>query len=240
MASIEAVKKTKLAALTTGALAGAITAAVASYPLLWRQWCLTWGATVEEAGNAMPGDDLLAGPDMLATRAITIEAPPSDVWPWLVQMGSGRGGAYTYDWVENLLGLDMHSVAEIVPELQNLRVGDVLPVGSNGPALRVQILRPEQALVLRSEDGQWVWAFTLAAVLEGTRLISRNRIATPGASPPRRAFNFAVMEPGSLIMERKMLLGIKERAERLAGTRSADRSIEVRNSSDVSAVDGQG
>ncbi|WP_198285884.1 SRPBCC family protein [Saccharomonospora marina] len=232
-------KKTKLAAITTGALAGAATAAVASYPLLWRQWCLTWGATAEETGNAMPGDDLLAEPDMLSTRAITIEAPPSDVWPWLVQMGSGRGGAYTYDWVENLLGLDMHSVDEIVPELQNLDLGDVLPVGSNGPALRVEVLRPEQALVLRSADGQWVWAFTLSPLPEGTRLVSRNRIATPGASPPRRAFNFAVMEPGSLIMERKMLLGIKERAERLANTRCAGRSIEVRTGADVSAVDGQ-
>lgn len=216
--------RTGIAALAAGGLA----AAAASYPLLWREWCLTWGTTAEEAGGTLPGDELLADPDLLATRAITINAPPSDVWPWLVQLGSGRGGAYTYDWVENLLGLDMHSVDEVVPELQDLEVGDVLPVGSSGPALRVEILRPREALVLRAEDGRWVWAFVLNAVPGGTRLISRNRIATPDASPLVSAFNVFVMEPGSLIMERRMLLGIKERAERLAASRSAARPVEAR------------
>ncbi len=135
--------------------------AVASYPVLWRQWCLTWGATPEEVTREMPGDDLLVVPDVETTRAITICAPPSAIWPWLVQMGSSRAGAYTYDWIENLMGLDMHSADEIRPELQDLAVGDVEPLGSKGPTLRVEVLDVDRAMVLRSEDGNWVWAFGL-------------------------------------------------------------------------------
>lgn len=106
----------KIAGLVMGAAAGA----VASYPLLWREWCLTWGATEEEARATLPGDDLLLQPDLLTSRAITVAAPPSRIWPWLVQMGSERGGAYTYDWIENLFGLNMHSADEILPQFQDL------------------------------------------------------------------------------------------------------------------------
>jgi hypothetical protein len=87
--------------------------------------------------------------------------------------------------------------------------------------LRVAVLEPERSLVLRSDDGNWVWAFALVPDGAGTRLISRNRIATPDAGPPVRVLNVLVMEPGSLVMERKMLLGIKERAERLAREQAA-------------------
>src|SRR5271165_1794695 len=124
-------------------------------------------------------------------------------------MGPGRGGAYTYDWIENLLGLGMHSANEILPQYQDLRVGDAQRLGTHGPTLRVAVLEPERCMVLRSDDGNWVWAFELAPAGPGTRLISRNRIATPGAARPVRALYTYVMEPGSLIMERKMLLGIK-------------------------------
>lgn len=195
--------------------AGAL-AAIVAYPALLRGKCLTWGASPDEVTRAIPGDDLLPAPDMFSTRAVTIDAPPEAVWPWLVQMGSGRGGAYTYDWIENLFGLNMHSANEILPEFQDLKVGDVLPLGSNGPRLRVEIFEPQRALVLRSEDGKWVWAFALHSHDGQTRLVSRNRIATPDASALVGLFNLMVMEPGSLVMERKMLLGIKERAERLA------------------------
>jgi hypothetical protein len=112
----------------------------------------------------------------------------------------------------------MHSADEILPQFQHLAVDDVLPVGPNGPGMRVKILEPGRALAFRSVDGTWVWAFHLRPDPAGTRLISRNRIATPDASWPKRVVNRVVMEPGSLIMERRMLLGIKERAERtLAG-----------------------
>ena len=153
-------------------------------------------------------------PNLLTTRAITVEAPPARIWPWLVQMGSGRGGAYTYDWIENLFGLNMHSADEILPQFQDLHIGDVLPVGEGGPKLLVEVLEPDHALVLRSDNGRWVWAFVLHQIPAGTRLISRNRIAIPDASPLVRWFSQLVMEPGSLVMEQKMLRGIKQRAER--------------------------
>ena len=175
---------------------------------------LTWGATPEEATRALPGDELLVEADVVSTRAITIDAPAAAVWPWLVQMGSGRGGAYTYDWIENLFGLGMHSADTIHPEWQNLAVGDVIPGRASLSNMRIEVLEPERVLVLRSEDGTWVWAFVLEDLGRQTRLLSRNRVAMPDPSFGDR-IGMAVMEPGSLVMERKMLRGIKERAERL-------------------------
>jgi hypothetical protein len=191
-----------------------LTGSVLAYRLLLRDWHLTWGTTPQEAAGPLPGDELLAEPDIQSTRAIAIDAPPSAVWPWLVQMGSGRGGAYTYDWIENLLGLDMHSTDRVVPEWQDLKPGDVLFGTEGGPAMKAEIVDAERALVWRSEDGKWVWSFVLEPDGEGTRLVSRNRIALDGSLGGK--LGMAVMEPGSWIMERKMLRGIKERAERLA------------------------
>lgn len=198
-------------------------AAALSYPLLFRRRCLTWGARPDEVTRGLPGDELLATADIVATRAITIEAPPGAVWPWIVQMGSGRGGVYTYDWIENLFGLGMHSADEILPQFQDVTVGDEFELGPGRPRLRVEIADPERAFTIRFADGNWVWIFALFPDDGATRLVSRNRIATPQASVATRLFNMLFMEPGSLVMERKMLLGIKERAERLASQReSAD------------------
>jgi hypothetical protein len=180
-----------------------------------REPVLTWGATAEEAARQLPGDELLEGADVVSTRAITIDAPPSAVWPWLLQMGSGRAGAYTYDWIENLFGLEMQSSDRIHPEWQHLEVGDVIPGKASLPGMRVEVLDPGRALVTRSQDGTWVWAFVLDERDGGTRFLSRNRIAMPQPSLGDR-IGMALMEPGSLVMERKMLTGIKERAERLA------------------------
>jgi hypothetical protein len=191
-------------------------AAAAAFPVPLRRWYLTWGARRDEVDRVLPGDDLLPEPDMLSTRAISIAAPPAAVWPWLVQMGSGRGGAYTYDWIENLLGLGMHSADRILPQFQHLEVGDMLPVGPRGPGMRAEVVDAERCLVFRSEDGSWVWIFALSLEAGETRLVSRNRIATPHASFAGRLANRWVMEPGSLIMERKMLIGIKQRAEAFA------------------------
>jgi hypothetical protein len=127
-------------------------------------------------------------------------------------MGSGRGGAYTYDWIENLFGLGMHSADRILPQFQHLAAGDVLPLGAGGPGMRVEICDRDRALVFRSTDGQWVWIFSLRPEAGGTRLVSRNRISRKGATAARRLAYRAVMEPGSLIMERGMLLGIRRRA----------------------------
>jgi hypothetical protein len=183
------------------------------YNRLLREWVLTWGATAEEAVRRLPGDDLLDRADIVATRAIGIDAPPSAIWPWLVQMGPGRAGAYTYDWIENLFRLNMHSADRIHPEWQNLGVGDVLRSREDRPGMRVEILDPERTLSNRSEAGDWLWTFVLVPVDGSTRLISRNRIAMKGAAAGQR-LGMLVMEPGSLVMERKMLLGIKQRAER--------------------------
>jgi hypothetical protein len=191
------------------------------YQRLLRDRTLNWGATAEEATRALPGDELLVDADIVATRAITIEAPPAAVWPWLVQIGPGRAGAYTYDWIENLFGLNMHSADRIHPEWQDLEVGQVLRSGEDKPGMRIEILEPQRALVNRSETGDWVWAFVLVADNGSTRLISRNRISMTGAAAGQR-LGMLVMEPGSLVMERKMLLGIKERAERLAAGESRD------------------
>ena len=121
---------------------------------------LNWGATDAEAHARLPGDELLEQADGVATRAITIDAPASAVWPWIAQMGpSPRGGAYTYDWIENLLGLDMHSADHVLPEYQHPQVGDTLGYGPN--RMRFERVEPERVLAWRSEDGNWVWSFVL-------------------------------------------------------------------------------
>jgi hypothetical protein len=198
-----------------GAGAATTAALAAGYPLLWRPACLTWGASVVEVCREMPGDALLPAAPLVTTRAVTVDAPPSAIWPWLLQMGPRRGGAYTYDWIENLMGLDMHSADRIIPGFQDLKPGDAMPLGRNGPVLEVAELDPERALVFFSQDGAWVWSFGLHPCGGGTRLVSRNRIQPPDPSPLSRLFTLYVMEPGSLVMERRMLLGIKSRAESL-------------------------
>jgi hypothetical protein len=184
----------------------------ALYALRVREPVLTWGATPDEAAASLPGDELLEQADGVATRAITIAAPAAAVWPWLVQMGPApRGGAYTYDWIENLLGLDMHSADRILPEFQHPQVGDTIGYGPN--RMRVERVEPEHVLAWRSTDGNWVWSFVLAERDGTTRLISRNRFRLPTLGV---RLGMLPMEPASLVMERKMLLGIKQRAERLA------------------------
>ena len=116
----------------------------------------------------------------MSTRAVTVDTAPEAIWPWLVQMGPGRGGAYTYDWIENLFGLNMHSADELLPEFQDLQVGDAWRLGRRGPVLRVAALDPQRSLVLRSDDGHWVWAFVLVPTGTGTRAVS----STPTASGP--------------------------------------------------------
>jgi hypothetical protein len=184
----------------------------AVYVGLLRRRVLTWGATNVEATARLPGDELLEEADGIATRAIEIDAPSAAVWPWIAQIGpSPRGGAYTYDWIENLLGLDMHSVDRVLPEFQHPEVGDTIGFGPN--RMRLERLEPEYVLAWRSEDGNWVWMFVLQPNGSGTRLISRNRFRLPSLVA---RLGMLPLEPASLVMERKMLRGIKQRAERLA------------------------
>ncbi|MGZ8782373.1 MAG: SRPBCC family protein [Gaiellaceae bacterium] len=199
-----------------GVALGSIGAAASLYGLLLRRPILNWGATDAEADARLPGDELLEEADGVATRAITIAAPAAAVWPWIAQMGpSPRGGAYTYDWIENLLGLDMHSADRVLPEFQHPQVGDTLGYGKN--RMRFERVEPGRVLVTRSEDGNWVWSFVLDEHDGKTRLISRNRFRLPSLTA---RIGMIPMEPGSLVMERKMLRGIKQRAERGGAGRS--------------------
>jgi hypothetical protein len=185
------------------------------YASLLRRPILTWGATADEAEAWLPGDELLDDADGVATRAVTIAAPASDVWPWVAQMGPRpRGGAYTYDWIENLLGLDMHSADTVIPDYQHPRVGEGFGFGANKMTFR--IVEPERVLAIQSADGNWIWSFVLVERPAGTRLISRNRFRLPRM---RDRIGMLPMELGSLVMERKMLYGIRDRAEGLAARR---------------------
>jgi hypothetical protein len=192
---------------------GALIGGAALYRSFLREPILTWGATRDEAGRRLPGDELLEEADGTATRAITIDAPPTAVWPWIAQMGpSPRGGAYTYDWIENLLGLNMHSVDHVLPEFQHPQVGDGFGYGPNKMSFR--LVEPERVLAAQSEDGNWVWTFVIEDTRDGkTRLISRNRFRLPKF---KDRIGMIPMEPASLLMERRMLFGIKQRAENLA------------------------
>ena len=190
--------------------AGVVAAAV--YVRFLRAPILTWGATCSEARARLAGDELLEDADGVSTRAIDIDAPASAVWPWIAQMGPApRGGAYTYDWIENLLGLDMHSVDRVLPEFQHPQIGDTIGYGSN--RMRIERVEPERVLAWRSEDRNWVWIFLLDDHDGSTRLISRNRFRLPTLTT---RLGMLPMEPASLVMERKMLHGIKQRAEQLA------------------------
>ena len=180
------------------------------YARFLRPPILTWGATAQEASARLPGDELLEDADGVATRAIEIHAAPAAVWPWIAQIGpSPRGGAYTYDWIENLLGLDMHSADRVLPDFQHPEVGDTIGLGPN--RMRVERVEPEHVLAWRSEDGNWVWTFVLDDHDGSTRLISRNRFRLQTLAA---RLGMIPMEPASLVMEQKMLRGIKQRAER--------------------------
>src|SRR5436190_21803862 len=173
------------------------------YSRLLRGLILTWGATDDEARSRLPGDELLESADGVSTRAISIAAPSTSVWPWLAQMGPApRGGAYTYDWLENLLGLNMHSADGILAEYQHPRVGESFGFGAN--TMHFAVVEPEHVLAMQSADGNWVWAFVLEERDGRTRLVSRNRFRPPKL---RDKVGMIPMEPASLVMERKMLHG---------------------------------
>jgi hypothetical protein len=195
----------------------AIAAAAAVYFRFLRPWHLNWGATPEEVSGEVAGDELIPEPDIQSTRVVEIDAPPSAIWPWLVQMGPGRAGAYTYDWIERRLGIDIRNADRVIPELQNLKVGDEIPMP--GYAMRVERLDPGRAMVVRSSNHAWVWSFELRPAGEHTRLISRNRFDA-SVLLWKDKLAYPVIEPGSWVMERKMLLTIKRRAEHLARTQA--------------------
>ena len=206
----------------------AAAAALTAYALLIRPWHLGWGSTDAELEEPLPGDELVPYPKHTATHAITIEAPVEDVWPWLIQIGQTRGGFYSYTSLENMVGCHMRNADRIVPEWQSLRVGDVVWLHPKAPPLPVVIVEPYRAIVLGSAASEQkangatgtatgTWGFFLKEVDENTtRLLMRNRWGrNPGLLNWLSAY--LVLEPAHFVMERKMLLGIKHRAEQIAG-----------------------
>ena len=186
-----------------------------------------WGATRKEIDATYPGDDLVAGPVSTTTYAVSVAAPAETVWRWLVQIGQDRGGMYSYEWLENLFGLDIHNADQIREEWQQLSLGDavrVVPRGKlgmrDGYAFRVALVDPPHALVLRQQPPEHPWDATWAFLVvpesaQRCRLLSRSRTAKgSGVEGVAARVGSELMGPVILLMTRKMLLGIKERAQR--------------------------
>jgi hypothetical protein len=178
--------------------------------LVIRPWHLRWGATTEEVKQAMPGDLEHIG----WTRAITIEAAPEEIWSWLVQWGQGRGGWYSYDWLENLFGFDIHTADRILPEYQNLGIGDPICMSRDFCPNQVTVLEPYRWLSWQAEDesGDPVWTFTFGLVpvdSSHTRLIVRESFDN-SFMPPAAV---VALEIPDVVMELKALNTVKERAE---------------------------
>jgi hypothetical protein len=206
-----------------GARSAAFAVAAMTVAAHARRRLLQWGATARELGGALPGDELVPGADMTATRAITIRAPADRVWPWIAQLGQGRGGFYSYDWLENLVGCDMHSADVIVPEWQSVDLGAQVRLHPE-MGLAVALIEHERALVLRggipmgrvAPPYDFTWAFVLRADGDSTtRLIVRERY---GYSRWWSALIVEPVELVSFVMTQRMLRGVRARAE---GTRRA-------------------
>jgi hypothetical protein len=187
----------------------------AIYWLRLRPWFAHWGTTAEEFERVMPGDALIPDGTEMSMQSVTVDAPPEDIWPWLVQIGYQRGGLYSYDWLDRLFGfLDRPSATRILPEFQQLAVGDRIPWGRAGTELTVSVLEPPRALALSYEMGdfKWVWQFGLHPLDDGrTRFVTRGTERVPRS--PLWWLGMRVMEPASFVMTRRFLLGVKERAE---------------------------
>jgi hypothetical protein len=177
-----------------------------------------WGATEEEMRLRLPGDELVPAPDWSYTHAISVNAPPSAVWPWLVQLGQGRGGFYSYEGLENLIGCRIHNVTQIRPELQQLRVGDVIRMHASGFGPTVMRLDPARALVLggppNAKGSQATWAFYLLDGPNGTtRLLERGRNVIGRGVLEKLGFGPYLIDPIGFVMSKKMLRTIKRLAE---------------------------
>lgn len=198
-------------------------AALGAYHLFVRPWHRRWGATDAELQQPIPGDEEVKNPNFVTTRAITINAQPAEIWPWLVQLGIGRGGYYTYTWLPNMVGLRYTNVDTILSEFQDLEVGDTVPIDPRGIGFRVAAIDPERSLLLTVPDPNYsdsyitAWTFLLQPLdNEHTRLIVRWRsnFREPLTYTPLAPVFFLFLDPVDFLMSRQMLLGIKRRAER--------------------------
>ncbi|MHB1414955.1 MAG: hypothetical protein ACYC1C_06850 [Chloroflexota bacterium] len=219
--------------LTGGAVIATVAAGAAvagTYMLALRPIATKWGATDDEIERPLPGDDMVPNPKVTLNHAVTIYAPRDKVWPWLTQLGTGRGGWYSYDFIDNA---GTPSADRILSEYQDLKPGDAIPMTTDGKiAMPVVEVEPNRLLVLGgwmnpetgeeadpsvAQTGEYFagsWTFVLDELgSNATRLLVRARLDW---SPRRRNMFFYGLEPGAFVMDRKMLLGIKERAEKMA------------------------
>jgi hypothetical protein len=197
------------------------------YALVIRPWHLRRGSTKDEAQRFLPGDDLVPNPKFVWNQAITINASAAEVWPWLVQIGNQRAGWYSWDGIHRFLGVagcvddDRRSANRIIPELQNLKVGDeirMMPDDVGAPGYTVVSIEPGRALVTHIDDenaGSWVWVLDPIDA-ETTRLTTRFRQTWEPGLMKTLMFGIAD-ELGSLVMTPKTLAGIKKRAEAVTG-----------------------
>lgn len=208
----------KLLTIAIGVVAAGVMAVI-----LFTPWMDRWGATDAEISAVFPGDELVPVPVSTVNRAVTIDASPEQIYPWILQIGAERGGWYSYDWLETgLLRCPIVNADRLNPEWQDLVVGDVIkmcPGQSGPPPYIVAQLEPDRAVVMgHQENGRWVetWQFVIQPQPDGSsRLITRSRTMTDGGF-------WAIIHPGIFIMERGMLLGIQERAETIASPAGAN------------------
>jgi len=198
----------------------------------WHGRRTRWGATAKEALRELPGDELVSNPRWGYTHAVTVQAEPAEVWPWVVQFGQGRGGFYSYELLENLVGCDIHNVDQIKDDLQDLKVGDGIKLHPKAPPLPVVAVEPGRMLLLHSQldpmtGGQLdpetgdpekavnsIWLFLIEPGERGaTRLITRALYAYESSLINNIFMGRFFLEPISFVMERKMLLTIKRLAE---------------------------
>lgn len=200
---------------------GLLAAATGLVYAVWlRPWHLRWGATDDEVRRPMPLDARVADPAVTSTRAVTIDATPAQLWPWIAQIGEApRAGFYSYALVERLQGMRIENAERLIPECQQLAVGQALDRQGN---MVVQAVAPEQYLVLGPPDRiGWLrstWAFGLCPLNGSTRLVTRLRATADWRrmfreTPPLEWPFMLLLDPGVFVMERKMLLEIKRLAE---------------------------
>lgn len=186
-----------------------------------------WGLDPEAAERPLPGDELVPSPRWSYTHGIEIEASAEDVWGWVAQIGATRGGFYSYAWLENIAGCDLHNAESVNPEWE-MKVGDDLVMHPKAPSLKIVEVHKGRFLLAhgaadeaaRAAGEPWAaasWLFFVEPLGERRcRFISRHRAASSDDLMSRLAFGRALVEPIGFAMDRRMLLGVKERAERSA------------------------
>lgn len=170
-------------------------------------YIMRWGATDAELAATYPGDPFIPPDVVVSTRALTIHAPPEAIWPWLVQIGQGRGGFYTFDWLENLFAADMHNAPVIDPALQGLRPGEKIYYQKGSFYATTSVVEPPRVVAL---DG---WSFNLIPQEDGTTRLVVRYPSFPITNRLAAFYYYVIFEPAHFVMEAGMMLGLKARAE---------------------------